>query len=311
MKQARPFLKWAGGKSQLLTTFRRFYPPELTSGGIRTYVEPFLGSGAVFFDVVQNYRITSALLGDINEELVLCYRVIQKDVHVFMDVLHGYKTNYLRRGPDRRKAYFYEIRSAYNRKRHTIDHSRYSESWVQRAAQLVFLNKTCYNGLFRMNSKGEFNTPAGSCGNPSIYDEENLLRVAELLQIAEIRRLHFAELGRAVGQHTFVYFDPPYRPLTKSANFTAYSTFQFQDRQQIELATLYRKLAGREARLMLSNSDPRNADPEDDFFDRLYRDFFLHRVTAKRMINSDKTKRGRVREILVLNYRVSQKTDDA
>lgn len=304
--RATPFLKWAGGKSQLLKTFERFYPRELKEGKIRTYFEPFLGSGAVFFDVVQKYKIRSAVLGDINEELILCYRVLQTDVHKLMEFLERYKRQYLRLDPDKRKEYFYEIRTAFNQQRFHIDYRRFSENWIPRAAQLIFMNKTCYNGLFRMNSKGEFNSPAGTYKNPGIFDEQNLLRIAQLLQIAEIRKLHFTDIKPQARKTSFVYFDPPYRPLTRTANFTSYSTFQFQDRQQKELAQLFRALSKRESKLMLSNSDPRNADPDDAFFDELYRDFHLYRIKANRMINSDKDKRGQINEILVVNYEVEQ-----
>ncbi len=307
MKQATPFLKWAGGKTQLLKTFQQFYPAELKNGDIKRYFEPFLGSGAVFFDIVQNYKISSALLGDINEELILCYQVIQKDVHKLMEFLHRYKANYLKLSLDKRKEYFYEIRTAYNQQRFHIDYRQYSENWIPRAAQLIFLNKTCYNGLFRMNSKGEFNSPTGTYKNPKIFTEKNLTAVSTLLQMADIRKLHFSEIRPLTRKSSFVYFDPPYRPLTKTANFTSYSTFQFNENEQIALAKLFQDLHQKDTKLMLSNSDPKNTNPKDDFFDDLYKDFHLYRVKANRMINSDKNKRGRINEILVTNYEVLSK----
>ncbi len=304
-RPATPFLKWAGGKTQLLPTFRRFYPSALKNGRLRRYVEPFLGSGAVFLDVVQRYPIESALLADVNPELILTWRVVQRDVHKLIEALEPYARGYRSRNAEQRKAFYYATREAFNRGRARMDHDRYAANWVERAAQLIFLNKTCYNGLFRLNARGEFNVPAGDYRNPTIFDPDNLIRVAGLLQKAEVRRLPFVELPRRVPPGAFVYLDPPYRPLTRTANFTAYSAIPFGDAEQRRLAEAYRALHRRGCKLMLSNSDPRNADPTDAFFDELYAGFHVFRVRANRMINSDKRKRGPISEILVLNYEVA------
>lgn len=304
MSQAKPFLKWAGGKTQHVKKFQRFYPQELKTGKIKRYIEPFLGSGAVFFYVAQNYKISSAFLCDINEELILTYLVIQRDVDKLTEYLERYKKSYLELGKEKQKEFYYELRTNYNLQRFNIDYQKYSESWIARAAQLIFLNKTCYNGLFRMNSKGEFNTPAGRYHAPQIFDHENLRKVSKLLEIAEIRKLPFTEIKSMARKTSFVYFDPPYRPLNKTANFTSYNRFQFYDAQQIELANLFKALDKRETKLMLSNSDPKNEDDNDTFFDDLYEDFHIYRIKANRMINSKKEKRGRINEILIVNYNV-------
>jgi len=304
MIQAKPFLKWAGGKTQHIKKFQKFYPAELKSGKIKRYFEPFLGSGAVFFDVAQKYKIDSALLCDINEELILTYLVIQCDVDKLLEYLQRYKKSYLKLDTEKQKEFYYELRTNYNLQRFNIDYKKYSEYWIPRAAQLIFMNKTCYNGLFRMNSKGEFNSPVGRYKNPKIFDEENLQQISELLQMAEVCKLHFSDIKSKARKSSFVYFDPPYRPLNRTASFTSYSTFQFNDPQQVELANLFKALDKKQAKLMLSNSDPKNEDPNDNFFDELYEDYHLYRIKANRMINSKKDRRGKINEILVVNYNV-------
>lgn len=185
---AKPFLKWAGGKGQLLDKFQELYPKQLKEKRIKNFYEPFLGSGAVFFDIVQKYDIESAFLYDINDELILTYKVIQKDVSKLIDFLHRYQKTYLRLDKVKRQEFFYDQRTNYNLQRFNIDYDKYSESWFPRAAQLIFLNRTCFNGLYRVNSKGEFNSPVGDYDNPTICDEQNLLAVNKVLEIAEIKK---------------------------------------------------------------------------------------------------------------------------
>jgi DNA adenine methylase len=302
---AKPFLKWAGGKGQLIEKFQVFYPKQLKQKKIKTFYEPFLGSGAVFFDIAQNYSIDSACLYDINEELILTYRVLQQDVSKLLDFLHRYERNYLKLDKKKRTEFFYEQRANYNLQRFNIDYDNYSDQWFPRAAQLIFLNRTCYNGLYRVNSKGEFNSPAGDYVNPTICDEENLLAVHRVLQIAEIKRADFRQVISDLKSKSFVYFDPPYRPISNTANFKSYSRQPFADPEQIQLAKLFKQLDKLGAHVMLSNSDPKNNDPSDNFFDTLYRGYTITRIPAKRMINSNPKKRGAINEILVTNYEVS------
>lgn len=303
---AKPFLKWAGGKSQLIEKFQTLYPPQLKQNKLKHFFEPFLGSGAVFFDIAQNYSIDSAYLYDINEELILTYRVIQQDVSELLEFLFRYQKNYLKLDKKKRQQFFYDQRTNYNLQRFNIDYNNYSDRWFPRAAQLIFLNRTCYNGLYRVNSKGEFNAPAGDYTNPTICDEHNLLAVHRVLQIAEIKKADFRQVVSDLKAKSFVYFDPPYRPLSKTANFTSYSRHDFADTEQRQLAKLFKQLDSLGARVMLSNSDPKNHDPSDNFFDRLYRGYTITRVPAKRMINSNPNKRGAIHEIVVTNYSVSQ-----
>ncbi len=176
--KTRPFLKWAGGKSQLLSQFKKLYPPALNIGNIEKYVEPFVGSGAVFFEIAQTYSIKSFFLYDINVELIIAYRVIQRNVEGLIDQLYELSKNYKALDNRCRKDFFYRLRENYNHQRQEIDCHHFSQNWISRAAMLIFLNRTCFNGLFRLNSQGEFNVPHGRYKNPRILDEENLLNVA-------------------------------------------------------------------------------------------------------------------------------------
>lgn len=300
--KAKPFLKWAGGKTQLLQKFSELYPIQLLTNKIKNYYEPFLGSGAAFFDIVQSYKIENAYLYDINEELILTYKVIQQDVSKLIGFLYRYQKSYAKLNKKQRDDYFYEQRINYNLQRFNVDYNNYSEAWVARAAQLIFLNRTCFNGLYRVNSKGEFNTPAGDYKNPTICDEYNLLAVAKVLECATIRKADFKQLKRDIKSNAFVYFDPPYRPISKSASFTAYSKNDFGDKEQKQLAELFSSINNKGTLCMLSNSDPKNNNPSDNFFDELYKDFNIVRVPARRMINADASKRGSINEIVVTNY---------
>ena len=300
--KAKPFLKWAGGKSQLLEKFQELYPKELREGRINYYYEPFLGSGAVFFDIVQRYKIKQAFLYDVNEELVLAYKVIQSHVVLLIEILNQYQKKFSKLDKEKRKTFFYGQRSLYNQQRLAINYKKYSDQWIKRVAQLIFLNRTCYNGLYRVNAKGEFNSPMGDYVNPTICDEKNLMAVSEILAIAEIRRADFSQVLKDMRAKSFVYFDPPYRPISKTASFKAYSKHEFADAEQQNLATLFSDLDSRGAKVMLSNSDPKNVRPRDNFFDELYNEFEILRVPARRMINSNTNKRGKINEIVVTNY---------
>lgn len=295
--QVKPFLKWAGGKRQLLAHFSAMYPAALKNGSIRNYYEPFLGSGAVFFDIAQKYKIENAWLFDVNADLVLTYRVIQEQVAKLTETLLNIEKKYLALDKPARQLFFYDQRSLFNQDAGAAATGKSLKKRIARAAQLIFLNRTCYNGLFRVNAKGAFNTPAGDYKNPSICDPVQLAAAAKLLGLATIRQADFKVGLKAVKPGSFVYLDPPYRPLSKSASFTAYSKTAFADKQQAQLAAVYRQLNNRGVLLMLSNSDT-----ADGFFDTLYRGFTIKKVPAKRMINTDASKRGYVNEIVVTNY---------
>ncbi|MCC6167282.1 MAG: DNA adenine methylase [Caldilineaceae bacterium] len=300
---ARPFLKWAGGKSQLLAQFVQRYPPELAQGNLTRYAEPFLGGGAVFLELAQRYGFEHALLNDINPELVLVYQVVQQRAAQLIEYLEKHERIYRSADEEERNAYFYRVRDAYNAQRSKIDFTRFSEAWVTRAGYMIFLNKTCFNGLFRVNRKGEFNVPFGRYRNPNICDSSNLLRVSELLQCAVLQVGPFTSCESFIDDSTFVYFDPPYRPISQTSSFTSYSSDRFNDYDQAMLAKFFTHLSRTtKAKLMLSNSDPRALNPEDYFFEDLYEGFRIHRVWASRMINSQADKRGKITELLITNY---------
>ncbi len=299
---AKPFLKWAGGKSQLLGKFYGFYPEELKNGMINHYYEPFIGGGAVFFDVAQRFNIKSAYLYDINQELILTYLVIQQDVNRLIEILNSFQKKYEKFDEKAQSEFYYQIRGEFNRNLLKTDFSKYNEDWIVRAAQIIFMNKTCFNGLFRFNQSGEFNVPAGRYKNPKILDEQNLVLASKLLQIAEIKNAGFETIENDIVENSFVYFDPPYRPISKTSGFTAYSKFKFEDAEQKRLAELFHRLNQKGIRQMLSNSDPKNIDPDDHFFDEMYNEFNISRIPARRMINSNATKREAINEIIVTNY---------
>lgn len=307
MKQAKthpkPFLKWVGGKRQLLGDFKDLYPKELQNKKIDNYFEPFVGAGAVFFDIIANYDIKNAYLYDINEDLILTYKVVQKNVQKLISSLGKHSEIYKNLPKDKQKIYYYELRDKFNLERFNINYKMYSNAWIERAAQIIFLNKTCFNGLFRLNSSGEFNVPKGSYKNPLILDEKGLLSASKALQKATIKCVDFKKIRNDISlSSAFVYFDPPYRPISSTANFTNYSKFGFGDKEQLDLAKLFNKLNKMGHFLMLSNSDPKSIDKNDNFFDELYANFNIKRIVAKRIVNCDSTKRKSIKEIIVRNY---------
>lgn len=301
--EAKPFLKWAGGKSQLLKEFSKKLPEKiLKSKKIDSYIEPFLGGGAMFFFLRKNYNITKSVLFDVNKELIIGYKVIQNDYKELINALNELEEDYLARSTDDRKQVYYDLRAAYNDQMSDFNYSYYNEEWIKRAVYLIFLNKTGFNGLFRQNKKGEFNVPVGSYKNPKICDEKNIIEVNKALKDTLIICDDFSNANKFVNEGSFVYFDPPYRPLNKTSSFTSYAKDGFTDDDQKRLAELFRDMDKKGAFLMLSNSDPKNNDPNDEFFDELYDGFNIERVPAKRFINCDASKRGEINEIIVRNY---------
>ena len=298
----KPFLKWAGGKRQLLAQLEAHFPPQLLNGEISRYAEPFVGSGALFFKIIQTYPIREYLLADFNPELILVYKTIQVNVSELIIYLEEIEQHFLGLDPEQRKAHYYQVREDYNHQRDTIQFHEFGSNWTLRAAQMMFLNRTGYNGLFRLNSKGAFNVPYGRYENPRILDSENLRGAAELLQSVSIQYGDFEKTAHYINADTLVYFDPPYRPLSTTAHFTAYSKERFDDAQQLRLADFYRSLDAMGARLILSNSDPHNVDPGDNFFEVAYRGFRIEHLKARRNINREADKRGEISELLILNY---------
>lgn len=294
-----PVLKWAGGKGQLLDQIEQKLPLKLKMGGIKRYIEPFVGGGAVFFDIYNNYQIQEAFLFDVNPELVILYNVIKRDVESLILELNKIQTEY--RLTEDAKAYYYARRDEYNSLDKNIDTNVYRPSFVRRAALTIFLNRTCFNGLFRVNSKNQFNVPMGKYTNPRILDDDNLRNVSDALQIATIMQCDFAHAAEFVTPDTFIYYDPPYRPIRETSSFNSYAVGDFDDGEQIRLKSIFDKCHNAGALQMLSNSDPKNY-ADDPFFDDLYRGYNINRILAKRMINAKADGRGEIHELLITNY---------
>lgn len=301
--EAKPFLKWAGGKSQLLDELEDRLPKEIKhSKTIEKYVEPFVGGGALFFYLKSNYNIKESYLYDINKELIIVYNTIKKDYEELISKLESLQSEFLPLGQEERKKFYLDIRNRFNEDVSTFNFENYSEKHVTRSAYTIFMNKTCFNGLFRLNKKGEFNVPMGKYKNPKICDKKNIKAASLILKDTQIINDSFLESEEIIDENTLVYLDPPYRPLNESSSFTSYSKFDFNDEDQIELANFYKRISDKGAKAILSNSDPKNIDENDNFFDDLYKEFTIDRVSAKRFINSNKDKRGPINEIIVTNF---------
>lgn len=290
---AKPFVKWVGGKTQLLDDIKKTLPHDLSQINDVTYIEPFVGGGAVLFWILQEFpNITRAIINDINEELICTYRVIKSDVEKLILELTRIQTEYLALDDVARKDYFVSQRERYNEK---------NNSDVETAALFIFLNRTCFNGLYRVNSKGKFNVPHGRYANPKICDEETLRADSAVLQRVEILCGDFAQTGKYADDNVLYYFDPPYRPLTETSAFTSYAKDGFDDTEQMRLCDFCEQIAKHKSLFVASNSDPQNVDNEDNFFDHIYKRFSIRRVTAARMINSKGSGRGAISEIMISN----------
>lgn len=291
-QNAKPFLKWAGGKGQVLEEIRKCYPTEL-GGSIYKYAEPFVGGGAVLFDVLSDYDIEEVYISDSNAELINVYVTLRDSAEQLISLLKEYESEYLHLDEEQRKAIYYEKRSRFNELKKSEVYN------TEMAALFIFLNRTCFNGLYRVNSKGEYNVPIGSYKHPTICDEDNLRRVSKELKGVIIKCADYRESQSFIDKHTFAYFDPPYRPLPSSSSFTAYTENEFDDSCQEELGLFIKKLSKLGAYIVASNSDPKNTNVEDNFFDDLYSGMYIRRIYASRMINSNANARGKISELLI------------
>ena len=304
--KAKPFLKWAGGKRQLLEDISKRLPKQIIRNGvIDNYVEPFVGGGAVFFYLKREFIVKKAFLSDINEELILSYKVIQKKPKKLFVKLKKLERRFLRKSNKRRKKYYYYIRDKiFNAQKKHFNFKTFNRKWIDRAAQLIFLNKTCYNGLFRLNSKGEFNVPYGRNKNPKISDEMNIWEVSKALQNTIIYCSDFEDSEENIDENSFVYLDPPYRPLNNTAYFTQYSKDGFNDKEQKRLIEFFIRINKKGADIMFSNSDPKNENPNDNSFEDLFAHLNVGRVSANRLISCNHTKRSGIMELIVTNYKM-------
>ena len=289
---AKPFVKWVGGKSQLLDEIREKYPSK-----IEKYCEPFVGGGAVLFDVLNKFQPKKVLINDINQELINTYLQIKNNCNSLISQLSEIQNIYRSHSVEQNKEFFYEKRHRYNE----LKVNGNEQENLEKAVLFIFLNKTCFNGLYRVNSKGLFNVPFNNAKNPLLCDEENLHACSEVLQNVEMKIGDYKECRKFIDAKTFVYIDPPYRPLTQTAAFTSYSENGFTDKEQIELGNFITEISNKGALVLASNSDPKNANVNDNFFDELYSNFEIERVSASRMINSKANKRGAISELLISN----------
>ena len=291
---AKPFLKWAGGKTQLLNEIEKNLPKYFSKNNY-TFIEPFVGSGAVMFWLLNKYpNIKNVIINDINKDLTDCYLTIKNEVSALINVLSKWEKEYhtLNDSIEKRKEYYYEKRVLYNRRKSTK---------LTQSALFIFLNRTCFNGLYRVNSKNEFNVPIGSYKKPQICNSENLKSVSKLLQRVTILNGDYSETLKHTSDNTLFYFDPPYKPLSETSSFNSYSKDEFDDKQQIRLKEFCDKLDNEKHQWILSNSDVKGKDATNNFFDDLYKRFNIIRVDARRNINANPTKRGKLTELLITN----------
>ena len=293
-KTAKPFVKWAGGKSQLLNEIDDVIPNHIKQTGF-IYIEPFVGGGAVLFWILQKYpNIKQAIINDINTDLTNSYQTIKENVEELILTLKEWEREYhsLKNNLNKKKEYYYSKREQFNKRK--------SDRTTQ-TALFIFLNRTCFNGLYRVNRKNEFNVPIGSYKTPMICDEDNLRAVNQVLQKVIILNGDFEETLKYADKETLFYFDPPYKPLTKTSSFNSYAKDEFDDNEQIRLANFCKKVDLLGFHWILSNSDIKGINPNDNFFDDLYKEFNIKRVLAKRSINSNPNKRGELTELLIAN----------
>lgn len=293
----KPFVKWAGGKAQLLTEIRKKYPSEL-GDSVNCYCEPFVGGGAVLFDILSQYEMKEVLINDINAELINTYKQIQTHVSDLLEILETMQNCFWPLNSEQRKVYYYDMRRRFN----YLKVNGNENVNLEKAALFIFLNKTCFNGLFRVNRKGIFNVPMGSYKKPLICDKNNLLAISELLRGVTIQCGEYTSCEPFIDKNTFIYIDPPYRPITKTANFTAYNENLFNDQDQIALGEFVKRLHKKGAKIVISNSDPKNGDERDHFFEDLYCEYNISRVHAKRMINCNGKSRGNISELIISNF---------
>ena len=269
---AAPFLKWVGGKSKYLRQLSRFFPPKFNR-----YIEPFLGSGAVYFHILARFQPATCYLSDLNSDLIQCYEVVRDRCESLIDLLTVHKQKH---SPD----YYSKIRA-----------QRPSDlSFLEAAARFIYLNKTCFNGLYRVNQLGAFNVPIGDFTDPKICDPERLSLSSHALAYAEMRASDFAIALRDTQPQDFIYLDPPYQPISATAHFTRYTSHQFGRGDQMRLAATYEALDRRRCYVMLTNSD-------SELTRALYRQYRIEEIFTNRSISSNPTTRGTVKELVVLN----------
>ena len=295
MAKAKPFIKWVGGKGQLIEQLEALLPADFTEREDVTYIEPFVGGGAMLFYMLQTYpNIKSAIINDINPDLTLCYQVVKDNPTELINSLKDIQAHYhALKTEEERKTFFLEQRDRFNTK---------SLNAIENCTLFFFLNKTCFNGLYRVNKAGKFNVPFGKYVTPKICDAATIYADSKLLQRVEIMTGDFEQTFDKIEGNTFFYFDPPYRPLSNTSSFNDYTKEDFNDEAQIRLKLFCDRLNENGINFMLSNSDCLGKNGTDRFFDDLFINYKIERVWASRNINSVASKRGKLTEIVISNY---------
>lgn len=299
MTKAKPFIKWVGGKTQLIEQLDAQLPADFGNWENVTYVEPFVGGGAMLFYMLQNYpNISRAIINDINPDLIICYLTVRDESEELITSLQKIQDTYYKlHTEEERREFFMNVREQYNKK--NLDP-------IENTTLFFFLNRTCFNGLYRVNKKGLFNVPFGKYTKPMICDADTIRKDSEILKKVEILTGDFEGTFNFAQGNTFFYFDPPYRPLSDTSSFNDYTKESFNDEAQIRLKKYCDRVNEAQFKFMLSNSDCKGKDEKDKFFDVLYKDYDIERVWASRSINSNPSKRGKLTEILVRNYKHTQ-----
>jgi len=290
---AKPFLKWAGGKGKLIPQITALLPKDFEKQPV-TFVEPFVGGGAMFFYMLQRFHnIRKVVINDLNSNLTRAYTTIRNHPNDLIDRLAHLQEQYLPLDEAGRQSFFLRQREVFN---------QHPEDDIENSALLIFLNRTCFNGLYRENSRGAFNVPHGRYARPLICDSETIMADSEMLKKVIILNGDYTNTIDYLDSNTLFYLDPPYRPLNATSSFNSYTSEAFNDDEQRRLKAFCDEIDQRHGRFMLSNSDGKSATPSDDFFDRLYDGYTIHRVQAARAINSNAQKRGPISELLITNF---------
>lgn len=279
----KPFIKWVGGKGKLISELEKYFPKEFNR-----YYEPFVGGGALFFYLKQTKNISFSSINDINSKLITAFIQIQQNPEKLITLLKNIETEYKKLSLEDQEKFFYQKRELYNKE---------NNDELTTAAYLIFLNKTCFNGMYRENSKGEYNIPFGDQKNATVCDEKNILAVSECLKNTDITNQSFEESINNCQKGDFIYFDPPYYPINTTSNFTSYSRSTFGSREQEKLKSVFTDLAQKGCFVMLSNSNT-------PYIIDLYKDFNINYLYAARSINSKGDKRGKIKEVVVTNYKI-------
>jgi len=280
---AKPFIKWVGGKGKLIPELEKYFPKEFNR-----YYEPFVGGGALFFYLKQTKNISFSSINDINSKLITTYKQIQRNPKKLITLLKNIEIEYKKLSLEEQEKFFYQKRELYNKE--NIDE-------LTTTAYLIFLNKTCFNGMYRENSKGEYNIPFGDQKNPTICDEENILAISKCLKNTKITNLSFEKSIENCQKGDFIYFDPPYYPVNTTSNFTSYSKSSFGPKEQEKLRDVFAGLAKKGCLVMLSNSNT-------PFINDLYKNFHINYLFAARSINSKGDKRGKIKEVVITSYEI-------